>query len=197
MLKKQLLKIPDEKSNNYVEKISSSAKEMGQLIEDLLIFSRLGRSELRIVDINMDILTGEVIYDLKKENNERKIKWNIQRLPVIKGDYFLIKTVIVNLISNAVKFTSRKEVAEIQFGYDDKEKDYEFFIKENGAGFNMEYYDKLFGVFQRLHSKEEFEGTGIGLASVKRIITRHGGSIYADAKENEGATFYFKIPKIV
>jgi light-regulated signal transduction histidine kinase (bacteriophytochrome) len=101
------------------------------------------------------------------------------------------------LISNAVKFTSRKEVAEIQFGYEDKEKDYEFFIKDNGAGFNMEYYDKLFGVFQRLHSKEEFEGTGIGLASVKRIITRHGGSIYADAKENEGATFYFKIPKIV
>ena len=197
LLKKQLLKIPDEKSNHYVEKISSSAKEMGQLIEDLLIFSRLGRSELKVVDINMDILTGEVIYDLKKENNDRKIKWNIKRLPVIKGDYFLIKTVIVNLISNAVKFTSRKEVAEIQFGYEDKEKDYEFFIKDNGAGFNMEYYDKLFGVFQRLHSKQEFEGTGIGLASVKRIITRHGGSIYADAKENEGATFYFKIPKIV
>jgi len=168
---------------------------MGQLIEDLLIFSRLGRSELKVVDINMDILTGEVIYDLKKENNDRKIKWNIKRLPVIKGDYFLIKTVIVNLISNAVKFTSKKEVAEIRFGYEEKEKEYEFFIKDNGAGFNMEYYDKLFGVFQRLHPVDEFEGTGVGLAIVQRIIHRHGGRVWAEGVVDGGATFYFSIPK--
>ncbi len=183
-----------EKGRHYLDTITAASKQMGELIDDLLQFSRTGRAEMRLARYEMMSLVEEVITAIKRSEPNRKINWKIAPLPAIICDQPLMRQVWVNLLSNAVKFTGKNEVAEIEIGCFEEEGETTFFVKDNGVGFDMQYATKLFGVFQRLHSKEDFEGTGIGLANVQRIIIRHDGSVKAEAEKDKGATFYFTIP---
>jgi light-regulated signal transduction histidine kinase (bacteriophytochrome) len=168
---------------------------MGTLIDDLLGFSRIGRAETRMTSVNLEQLVREVVADLGQETRDRDIRWTIGALPVCYGDRSMLKVALMNLISNAVKFTRIRARADIEIGCGDaKGGQVEVFVKDNGAGFDMQYINKLFGVFQRLHLPEEFEGTGIGLATVQRIIQRHGGQVRAEGILDHGATFYFSLP---
>jgi light-regulated signal transduction histidine kinase (bacteriophytochrome) len=168
---------------------------MGNLIDDLLAFSRIGRAEARKTAVDLEQLVKEVLAELRQETAGRDIAWKIGALPACYGDRSMLKLVFVNLISNAVKFTRKRTQAEIEIGCaDEKKNEVEVFVRDNGAGFDMQYANKLFGVFQRLHPTEEFEGTGIGLATAQRIIHRHGGKIRADGAIDQGATFYFSLP---
>ena len=185
-----------EKSRRHLATISQSAKRMGTLIDDLLAFSRVGRAALQKTDVNLNQLVREALGDFQAETKERKILWKIHLLPPVRADHALLRMVLVNLVANAVKFTGARAEARIEIGSipsDDNET--VIFIRDNGAGFDPRYAGKLFGVFQRLHSRDEFEGTGIGLANVQRIIHRHGGRTWADGAVDGGATFYFSIPK--
>jgi signal transduction histidine kinase len=188
-----------EKLNNdgkrYLNIIRSNTKNMGQLIDDLLALSRLGRHEIRVADIDMEELARTVSKEMKLAAPRRKIKFKIQKLPRACADHALIRQVFANLLSNAVKFTRSKEVASIEINCSNGEHENVYCVKDNGAGFDMKYVDKLFGVFQRLHSSDEFEGTGVGLAIVQRIIHRHGGRVWAEGKVNKGASFYFTLPQ--
>jgi light-regulated signal transduction histidine kinase (bacteriophytochrome) len=175
--------------------ISESSKRMGMLIDDLLAFSRIGRSEMRTVMIRVKKLVQEAIGELREETKERDIAWKIGDLPDLYGDPSLLRLVLVNLLSNALKFTRTRPRAEIEIGCTEEEGEFFFFIKDNGVGFDMDYAEKLFGVFQRLHHRDEFEGTGIGLANVRRIVSRHGGRAWAVGSPDQGATFYFSLPK--
>jgi signal transduction histidine kinase len=196
LLQKQASSLLDDKSRRYIQTILDSAKRMGNLIDDLLAFSRVGRAETKKTLVSMQQLVKEVIAELSQETKGREIAWKIGALPVCYGDRSMLKLVVVNLVSNAVKFTRMRARAEIEIGCADGNKnEVEMFVKDNGAGFDMRYVDKLFGVFQRLHSSEEFEGTGIGLATVQRIIHRHGGKVQADGVVDQGAAFYFSLPK--
>ncbi|MBN2858617.1 MAG: PAS domain S-box protein [Candidatus Delongbacteria bacterium] len=186
---------PPSGSTVHLNKIISSADYMGQLIDDLLEYSRTGRAEMNMKIVDM----GEMIKHIQKrfehEMPERKIKWINGKLPTACCDENLMRSVWINLIENAVKYTSKKDQSVIEIGCKEKPDEYEFFVNDNGAGFDMSFYPKLFGVFHRLHSRSEFEGTGIGLANVRRIIERHGGSVRAEsAGEGKGACFYFSIP---
>ena len=143
----------------------------------------------------MNQVIEDALTQIKDSFADRKIKWDISHLPVVEGDYSLLRQAFVNLLDNAVKYSRTREVAVIKIGYTEEKRDFIFFIKDNGVGFDMKYADKLFGVFQRLHSSSQFEGTGIGLANVHRIIQRHGGRIWAEAETDKGAVFYFSIPK--
>ena len=186
-----------EKGKHYLESIADSAQQMGTLIDDLLQFSRTGRQEMRQADLDMNNILQEVLDTMKQDIKGRNIEWDIAALPFIYGDRSLLSLVWSNLMNNAVKFTRSKKKAIISVGYKEKKKEYVFFVRDNGAGFDMQYADKLFGVFQRLHSSQDFEGTGIGLANVRRIILKHGGRTWADAKLDKGAVFYFSLPKRV
>jgi light-regulated signal transduction histidine kinase (bacteriophytochrome) len=169
---------------------------MGDLIDDLLDFSRVGRAELQKVDVNLDQLIHETLDDFHGDTKDRSIIWDIQPLPTVRADRALLRQVIVNLVSNAVKFTGARAEAKIGIGCSSNENgETVIFIRDNGAGFDPKYTEKLFGVFQRLHSQTEFEGTGIGLANVQRIVNRHGGRAWAEGVADGGATFYFSIPK--
>jgi two-component system sensor kinase len=168
---------------------------MGRLIDDLLAFSRLGRQEMRPTEVGMSELADAVWTELQATAPERKPQFNLQPLPPAYGDPRLIRQVLVNLFSNALKFTGPREVAVIDVGAKEEENDNVYFVKDNGVGFEMKYADKLFGVFQRLHSDDEFTGTGVGLAFVHRIIHRHGGRVWAEGKVGEGATVYFTLPR--
>ncbi len=184
-----------EKSLQYLTTISQSAKRMGELIDDLLAFSRVGRTAMQKTDVNLDKLVREVLGDFQAETKDRKIVWKIQLLPSVRADRALLRMVLVNLISNAVKFTSKRAEATIKIGCaSNGNSETVIFIRDNGVGFDPQYADKLFGVFQRLHSQAEFEGTGIGLANVQRIILRHGGRVWAEGAVDGGATFFFSIP---
>ncbi len=185
----------DDKSRHYVNSILESVAHMGNLIDKLLNLSRIGRKELNKTQFNMNRLVENVIDDVKEETKEREIKWNIKKLPDTFADRALIKQVLTNYISNALKYTSNEKVAKIEIGSYEKDNENVFYVKDNGAGFDMKYVDKLFGVFQRLHSDKEFKGVGIGLANIKRVITKHGGRVWAEGKVGEGATFYFSLPK--
>jgi light-regulated signal transduction histidine kinase (bacteriophytochrome) len=169
---------------------------MGNLIDDLLAFSRIGRAETKNTLVNLDQLVKEVVAEIGQDTTGRDIVWKIHPLPVCYGDRSMLKLVIANLLANAVKFTRMRAQAEIEIGCVDGEDEVEVFVRDNGAGFDMQYVDKLFGVFQRLHLPEEFEGTGIGLATVRRIIHRHGGEVRAEGGVDQGATFYFSLPKL-
>ena len=196
LLQKQASSLLDDKSRRYIQTILDSAKRMGNLIDDLLAFSRVGRAETKKTLVSMEQLVKEVIAELSQETKGREIAWKIGALPVCYGDRSMLKLVVVNLVSNAVKFTRMRARAEIEIGCADGNKnEVEMFVKDNGAGFDMRYANKLFGVFQRLHTSEEFEGTGIGLATVQRIIHRHGGKIRAEGAVDQGATFYFSLPR--
>ncbi len=187
---------PDKSILDYYTKITDATQRMSLMIDSMLAFSRLGRKELTMAEINLDSIVREIIDQLKPDIGKRKIKWDISPLPVIHGDKNMIKLVFENLLSNAIKYTSKKKVALIDIGSTQlNDGSSEIFIKDNGAGFNMTYSDKLFGVFQRLHSTDEFEGIGIGLANVKQIVEKHKGSVRAEGHIDKGATFYITLPR--
>jgi PAS domain S-box-containing protein len=185
-----------EKSLTLLSTISRAGKRMGTIIDDLLSFSHIGRTKLKKAEVNLDELVRETVGDFQAETTARNIVWNIQPLPAVQADRALLRMALVNLISNAVKFTGGRAKPTIEIGCAPANGETVIFIRDNGAGFNQEYAHKLFGVFQRLHGQSEFEGTGIGLANVQRIIHRHGGRTWAEAVVDGGATFYFSIPKL-
>jgi signal transduction histidine kinase len=186
----------DEKSQRYVQTILESAKRMGNLIDDLLAFSRIGRAETRTTAVNLQQLVADVASEIGAQAKGQDISWKIGALPVCYGDRALLRVVLVNLLSNAVKFSGERRPAKVEIGSVDGHGDKsEIFVRDNGVGFDMQYVDKLFGVFQRLHRADEFEGTGIGLATVQRIVHRHGGTVRAEGAVAQGATFYFSLPK--
>src|ERR1700736_2075122 len=195
LLQRQASSLLDEKSRRFMQTILESSKRMGNLIDDLLAFSRIGRTETKKTLVSLDQLVKDVVAETRLDTGGRDIVWKIHPLPVCYGDRSLLRLVIGNLLSNAVKFTRMRAQAEIEIGCVDGEHEVEVFVRDNGAGFDMQYADKLFGVFQRLHLPEEFEGTGIGLATVRRIIHRHGGEVRAEGGVDQGATFYFSLPK--
>jgi light-regulated signal transduction histidine kinase (bacteriophytochrome) len=169
---------------------------MGHLIDDLLAFSRIGRAETRETLFSLDELARDVASEAGREAAGRSIVWKIGALPRMRGDRPMLRIALVNLISNAVKFTRTRSPAEIEIGCADGAPDeIVVFVRDNGVGFDMAYVDKLFCVFQRLHQLEAFEGTGIGLAMVERIMSRHGGRVWAEGVVDGGATFYFSAPK--
>jgi light-regulated signal transduction histidine kinase (bacteriophytochrome) len=187
-------KLPDE-GHKYLNTIIDSAHKMGALIDDLLSFSRTGRTELKKSPLMMEQVVKDALTQIDPLIQNRKIIWNITSMPEIYGDYSLLKLVWINLIDNAAKFTKNTENAEISIGYKELKNELTFSIRDNGVGFDMKYAQKLFGVFQRLHTAAEFDGTGIGLANVRRIILRHGGNVWAESEPGNGATFYFSLPK--
>lgn len=194
LLKKNLAGKTDEKSERCFSIIKNAAQHTGALIDDLLTFSRIGRKEIIRTELNINDTVSNVLEKFQVVINSRNIKISVSELPAVKADEMMINLVFQNLIANALKFTSKKENAKIEIGsFKENNKDV-IFVKDNGAGFDMNYYDKIFGVFQRLHHVDEFEGTGIGLATVKRIISKHGGKIWAEGKVKEGAIFYFYLP---
>jgi signal transduction histidine kinase len=180
----------------YLGIISSSAKKLGALIDDLVVFAKMGRREKQETELNMNLLVSEVLEESSQYAGEREIEWKVGQLPVVRGDRTLLKQVWTNLISNAVKYTRNRKCARIAIASTESANEYCFSVQDNGAGFDMRYADKLFGIFQRLHLAEEFEGTGLGLANVRRIVARHGGITWAEGKVDEGATFYFTIRKL-
>ena len=195
MLEKDVQGKLPEKSLHYLDVINSSARKMGTLIDDLLSFSRTGRAELRKSNFQMNQLLEDALLQVKNSTTDRKISWNIANLPEVFGDYNLLRLVWVNLLENAVKYSRTRKEATIRITFSEDHQEHVFSIQDNGVGFDMQYVNKLFGVFQRLHSPTEFEGTGIGLANVRRIISRHGGRTWAEAELDRGATFYFSLPK--
>jgi K+-sensing histidine kinase KdpD len=196
LLQKQAASLLDDKSQRYIKTILDSAKKMGKLIDDLLSFSRIGRAETKESLVNLGQLVKDVVSEIEQETRGREIVWKIDALPVCYGDRSMLMLVLANLVSNAVKFTRMRTRAEIEIGCAHRDNDeVEVFVRDNGAGFDMQYASKLFGVFQRLHRADEFEGTGIGLATVQRIIHRHGGKVRAEGAVDQGATFYFSVPK--
>ena len=185
----------DDKARRYLQTISVSAKQMGQLIDDLLVFSRMGRQDMLRTTVNLDQLVKTVLHDLRLDLQGRTISWTMHPLPSVSGDPAMLRQVFMNLISNALKFTATRSEAKIEIGVARQSSvEAEVFVRDNGVGFDMQYVDKLFGVFQRLHRNDEFEGTGIGLANVRRIIHRHGGRTWAEGALDQGATFYFSLP---
>ncbi len=186
----------DEKAKHYLTVISDSARQMGRLVDDLLSFSKMGRSEMTRKHVNLDHLVKEVLGELQTDMKGRNIFWKIDPLPEVNGDPSMLRLVFINLVSNAIKFTRKQPQARIEIGcIPDNPGEKVFFVKDNGVGFDMRYVDKLFGLFQRLHRTEEFEGTGVGLANVQRIIHRHGGRTWAESSSEGGAIFYFSLPK--
>ena len=184
----------DEEGKRFLSIIRSSTEKMGQLIDDLLVFLRVGNQEIGLSEINMEQLARAALDELIATASCRALHFNLKELLPAQGDQPMIRQVFINLLSNAIKFTRPKEMAMIEVGGWKEEKRNVYFVKDNGVGFEMAYVNKLFGVFQRLHSVEEFEGTGVGLAIVQHIIQRHGGQVWAEGKVGEGATFYFTLP---
>lgn len=185
----------DEKSSHYLEVIRGAAQRMAGLIDGLLVYSRLGRGALRMRPVDMQVLAEEARETVMADADGRDIEWHVATLPAVDGDINMLRTVWQNLLGNAVKYTARRERAVIRVSAkrnDDGE--YQFTVSDNGAGFDMAYADKLFGVFQRMHKASEFPGSGIGLANVRRIIMRHGGRIWAEAEPDKGASFHFTLP---
>jgi PAS domain S-box-containing protein len=186
----------DDRGRRHMANVLEAGKRMGMLIDDLLAFSRLGRTETRETMVSLEQLVREVQNEVWQETEGRNLTWKIGPLPDLYGDRSMLKVALVNLISNAVKFTRSSPQPEIEIGSTDERRDrVVVFIRDNGVGFDMKYVNKLFGVFQRLHRADEFEGTGIGLATVQRIIHRHNGQVWAEGQVGAGATFYLSLPK--
>lgn len=196
LLQKTAASVLNPKSQRYVSLILESATRMGNLIDDLLAFSRIGRTETHKTKLSLDQLVQEAVAEARQEAGGRDIVWRISALPAWYGDRSMLRLALVNLISNAVKFTRTRQQAEIEIGCTEQEQDHVvMFVRDNGVGFDMKYLNKLFGVFQRLHPAEAFEGTGIGLATVQRIVHRHGGRVWAEGMVDRGATFHFSLYK--
>ncbi|MBI3876198.1 MAG: hypothetical protein HY300_09640, partial [Verrucomicrobia bacterium] len=185
----------DETSRDYLKAVADSSTHMGRLIDDLLEFSRMGRTELQQTWINFSEMIKAVLAEFRAEVKARKINWTIDPLPDVRCDPSLLRQVWANLVSNALKYTRTRDETRIHIGFTEEGAELVFFIRDNGVGFDMNYAKKLFGVFQRLHRPSEFEGTGVGLANVRRIIQRHGGRTWAEGVVGSGATFYFALPK--
>ncbi len=196
LLQKKTKTTFDDQALHYMHVIAKSARKMGTLIDNLLSFSRIGREEMLKSQIDLGKLVRDVIQEFQTEIAGRDVRWEISTLPKVIGDEAMLRIVLVNLIANALKFTRPCQPAEIEIGYlPEKDNEIVIFIRDNGVGFDMAYADKLFGVFQRLHHDDEFEGTGIGLANVRRIIDRHGGRTWAEGAVSQGATFYFSLSR--
>ncbi|MFZ5453845.1 MAG: PAS domain S-box protein [Thermodesulfobacteriota bacterium] len=195
LLQKRTVGALDDKSRHYLTSVFDSTRRMGTLIDDLLSFSRMGRWEMSKKPVELNVLVREVIQEFEPETQGRLIRWQVAALPVVTGDLAMLRLALVNLIANALKFTRPRHQAKIEIGcLPGREPETIIYIRDNGVGFDMKYADNLFGVFQRLHRMEEFAGTGIGLANVRRIVHRHGGRTWAEGKVNQGATFYFSLP---
>jgi PAS domain S-box-containing protein len=186
----------DETTRHYVKTIAESAQYAGTLVDNLLAFSRMARSQVRWIPVDLNLLVKELVRDVMREADGRTVRWTLAELPIVYADGAMLKIAMRNLLANAVKYTRHKPEALIAIGVADRGENWEVSVNDNGAGFDTKYAGKLFGVFQRLHRMDEFEGTGIGLASVRRIVQRHGGSVWADAVLEQGATFYFTLPKV-
>lgn len=184
----------DAEAKRITTVIKTNALRMGNLIDDLLAFSRMGRKDLAKVNVDMDRMVKEVIEEMKVEERAHPVSWTVEPLPLVRGDPSTIRQVWVNLLSNAIKYTSKKNPPEVRIGYFPRGNQQVYFVKDNGVGFDSRYKDKLFKVFQRLHSHVEFDGTGVGLALVQKIINRHGGHTWAEGEPGKGATFYFSLP---
>lgn len=196
LLQKNAASVLDERGRRHVIMILESAKRMGNLIDDLLAFSRIGRAQAHKTMVSLQQLVQEAQSEVAQEIDGRNINWKIGKLPACYGDRSMLRLVLVNLISNAVKFTRTRPRAEIEIESTNHNPDQIVIsIRDNGVGFDMKYVNKLFGVFQRLHAPEAFEGTGIGLATVQRIVHRHGGRVWAEGLVDGGATFFFSLSK--
>jgi signal transduction histidine kinase len=194
MLQRVTQGILPPKAEHYLDTISAASVEMGSLIDNLLAFSRMSVEQMTEAHVELPMLVEEVVRGLQMATRDRDITWKIAPLPTVIGDLSMLRQVLANLIDNAVKYSKKRERAEIEIGVEGQEDDrIILFVRDNGAGFDMRYYDKLFGVFHRLHSPDDFEGTGIGLATVRRIVDRHGGRTWAKGVVDEGATFYFTL----
>ena len=185
-----------ERGQRFLENISDSATFAGTLVDNLLNFSQMGRSALRLSDVNLSALVESIRHEMEPDFQGRHLEWVIGPLPVLVADAAFIHMALRNLIGNSVKYTRRREHAVIEVGAEERADEFVIFVRDNGVGFNMDYANKLFGVFQRLHRMEDFEGTGIGLASVRRIIERHDGRVWAEGKVDQGATFFLALPKL-
>jgi light-regulated signal transduction histidine kinase (bacteriophytochrome) len=181
-------------ARRYLSRIRTSAQQMGALIDDLLAFSRLGRQQISQHDVDMDDLARTVVEEACRTEGRDTAEIDIRPLPPARGERSMLKQVFANLVQNALKFTRGRQPARIAIGASVSEGEIVYFVSDDGVGFDMGYADKLFGVFQRLHPAEEFEGTGVGLAVVKRVVERHGGRVWAESSPGEGATFHFTIP---
>ncbi len=186
----------DESSQGYLRTIISAAQQGGMLVDDLLSFSRMGRAELRRRPVDLRALVDEVRRELEADVGGRTVEWRVGELPLVQADPALLRQVVRNLLGNALKYTRPRPHALIEVGARQTEREIEVWVRDNGVGFEMQYVDKLFGVFQRLHTAEQFEGTGIGLANVRRIISRHGGRTWAEGEVGQGATFHFSLPVV-
>jgi len=184
----------DETGKNYLREVRAASLEMSLLIEDILQLARVARSAMTRERVDLSGMVHTIVNSLKAESPDRNVIVKIEDELTARGDKRLIEVMLNNLLGNAWKFTSKTEAPEISFGRQVDSNQTRYFVRDNGAGFDMKYVDKLFGAFQRLHNKSEFEGTGIGLATVQRIVRRHGGNIWAEAGVNDGATFYFTLP---
>jgi len=184
----------DENGRRVIGVISDNARTMGQLIDELLKLSRLGRKQIEAVDIDMTALAQSVYHEIKEELfRDRAVEMFVNPLPSARADATMVRQIFSNLISNAMKFTARREKAVIEIGSCEQEGKCVYYVKDNGVGFDMKYAGKLFEVFQRLHAQDEFEGTGVGLTIVRNSVNRHGGRVWAEAAVNQGATFYFTL----
>lgn len=193
VLAKDYISQLDEEAKIFFSEIIRNARKMGELIDNLLEFSRLSKQDIFRDTINMNEIVESIVAELKKLEPKRNIDLSLQELPKIEGDKNMLKQLFFNIISNAFKYTGRKEIAIIEIGSYSRNREQVFYVKDNGAGFDPRYYNKLFGVFQRLHSGIEFEGTGVGLAIVQKIATKHGGEVWAEGKVGEGACFYVSL----
>ena len=182
-----------EQARHYVETIRGGAQKMGELIDDLLTFARLSRQPLNKASVDTAKLVRDTLEELNVERRGRRIDVQLGELPPCRGDRALLKQVWANLLSNALKYTRRRDAAVVEIGSVSKKGETVYFVRDNGTGFDMKYAAKLFGVFQRLHRAEDFEGTGVGLAIVQRVVHRHGGRIWAEAAVDRGAAFYFTL----
>lgn len=187
----------DEEGKDYLKRVRAGAQTMGLLIDDMLKLSRVSRADINIKPIDLSIAAENIVEQLRQVDPERSVEVRIQPSLTANGDPHLITIALTNLLGNAWKYTSKVEAAKIEFGLTLADDESVFYIKDNGAGFNMNYAEKLFGAFQRMHSSRDFPGSGIGLATVKRVVSRHGGRVWAQSSVNEGATFYFTLPAVV
>jgi light-regulated signal transduction histidine kinase (bacteriophytochrome) len=186
----------DATARRHVKTIAEAARQGGKLVDDLLEFSRMGRAELKRATVSLEDVVAEVRRELAPEADGRKVRWRVGELPEVQADPALLRLVFKNLLSNALKYSRTREEAVIEVWAREGEGELEVAVRDNGVGFEMQYVDKLFGVFQRLHRPEQFEGTGIGLANVRRIIARHGGRTWAEGAVEQGATFHFTLPRL-
>jgi signal transduction histidine kinase len=183
----------DERGRDYLQRVRSAAQRMSQLLDDLLKLARTSRASFAPVSVDLTAAAQQIAAELRQLDPQRRVEWNIEPGLTVQGDRTLLRVALENLLANSWKFTSRRETSVIELGARDEEGTRVFFVRDNGAGFDMTYADQLFGVFQRLHTNSEFEGTGVGLATVQRVIHRHGGEVWAESAVDKGATFYFTL----